>query len=708
MKRFILSVLAFSWSLVQAQSVPSQPATFNATMDDIVLDIYNSVAELGETDYEQLQSDLYALHDAPIDLNATSEEELRQLCFLSPQQIDDILRYAEEHGFDALYELKLIPSLDEYTLRNLLPFIQLSNPQSPISNLQSPISNIKSPISNLQYQISPREVFSNASHELVTRLDARNIEGFEGTDPVFVQTRYRFDYNRRVIFGAQLRRPPGGDARSLQYGAYLQLRDIGHLHSLVAGNFQASFGQGLVLAPVFHSGKSAYVTSVGMPQEGLRYYSSVDGEGLHGAGATLRWEWDRQTRLDVSALYSMRRTNDSVWHHLIGANLTFRYRRFSVQLTAIENIWTDSIHPYRDAAYNAHYFRGRNQAVLGAAARYNHGVFDLFGEVATAQNFQSPVSTVQSPTSNPHWGFGLIVGSRFYPAEGVTLLALYRYYSPYFDNALGYAFSETGRIGDENGGYIGLDITRWHRWRVKAYVDLFYFSGPKYGIPDSPSFGFDLLAEAQYRNALTLRARARRKGDTDTYSLRAQYSWSDTRWSLRSSAEANLTNQISNLQSPISNIQSPSSNLQSPISNLQSQISYGVTIYQDLAYSFSSVPLALRARVQYFNAREWANRIYTYEHDVLYGFSIPAVYGHGLRAYFCLQWRILPILSLFFRASETIYFPDWLSTQSSTSSASSASSASARLATSSYARFSASSSARPTRTDFHLLLRLKL
>ena len=349
-----------------------QPSTF--TLDEIVLDIYNAVTEFGEVDYEQLQTDLYALHDAPIDLNHTSDEELSQLYFLSPQQIDDILAYAGRHPFESLYELRLIPSLTEYEIRDLLPFVYINREAINGSAIN-------------REALYPREVFAHATHEVITRVDARNIEGMEGTDPMYVQGRYRFDYQRKVTFGAQLRRPVGGVAKDLQYGAYLQLRDITkHLHTVVGGNFQASFGQGLVLAPVFHTGKSMYVASAGQSREGLRYYGSVDGEGLHGAGATLRWEWSKKTRLDVSTLYSMKRANDSTWHHLVGANLTVRHNRLQVQLTAIENIWTDSIHPYRDAAYNQHYFRGRNQAVIGASARYNHGWFDLFGEVAAAQN----------------------------------------------------------------------------------------------------------------------------------------------------------------------------------------------------------------------------------------------------------------------------------------------------------------------------------
>ena len=588
------------------------------------MDIYNAASEFSETDYEQLQTDLYALHDAPIDLNHTSDEELARLYFLSPRQIDDILAYADRHPFESLYELRLIHSLADYDIRNLLPFVQIADSREA---------------ENTNNKMYAREAFAHAKHELVVRLDARNIESFEGSDPMYVQGRYRFDFQRRVTFGAQLRRPAGGEAKDLQYGAYLQLRDIGHLHSLVAGNFQASFGQGLVFAPAFHSGKSSYVASAGQTREGLRYYSSVDGAALHGIGATCRWNWGKATRLDVSALYSMSHANDSTWRHVLGANLTLRHKRLEVQLTAAEKLWSDSIRPYNNAAYNQHYFRGYNQAVIGASFRYNHGWFDLFGEVATAQNEK--------------WGFGTIVGSRFYPTDGVSLVALYRYYSPYFDNALGYAFSETSRLGDENGGYLGFEVTRLRKWRFSGYADVFYFSGVKYGIPQPGTLGYDLLGEVRYNHQskinnnqspitnhqwwLSLRLRARKKGATSTYSARAQFDWSKGEWSLRTTADYN----------------------QSPITNNQSPLPYSVSLAQDVAYSFSRVPLALRLRAQFFDARNWDNRIYLYEHDVLYAFSIPASYGLGGRAYLCLKWQAHPHIALYCRLSETIYEKSW-------------------------------------------------
>ena len=620
----------FIWGLLLGMTIAAeepfnfQLSSFNYTIDQIVLDIYNATTELSEVDYEQLQSDLYAIHESPIDLNNTSDEELSQLYFLSPQQIDDILLYAEKHPFESLYELRMIPSLADYEIRDLLPFVKITKVDNH----------------NIMYA---REIFAQAKHEIITRVDARNIENFAGADPVYVQTRYRFDYQRRVTFGAQLRRPVSGKAEDLQYGGFIQLRDIGHLHSLVAGNFQASFGQGLVLAPAFRSGKSAYVQTAGAQRNGLRYYSSVDGEGLHGTGATFRWEWNKSTRLDISALYSMQRANDSTWHHVVGANMTMRHKRFEVQLTVVENLWSDSIHPYRNAKYNQHYFRGRKQAVVGASARYNHGWFDVFGEIATTENYKRFEEGINSEAINsPHWGFGTIVGSRFYPVSGVSLVALYRYYSPWFDNSLGYAFSETSRIGDENGGYLGIELTRWKGWRISGYGDVFYFSGPKYGIPESSTIGYDALAELAYHTPewnLGLRLRAKEKGGTATYSARAMFNWQSGGWSLRTTADANLAN--------------------------KSQMTYGLSLSQDISYDFQSLvsnhplPICLKFRLQAFDAREWVNRIYLYEHDVLYAFSIPATYGLGGRAYLCLRWRIIPQLAVYLRVSETLYDRKW-------------------------------------------------
>ena len=188
---------------------------------------------------------------------------------------------------------------------------------------------------------------------------------------------------------------------------------------------------------------------------------------------------------------------------------------------------------------------------------------------------------------------------------------------------------------------------------------MFGFSGPKYGIPESPTIGFDALVEARYK-WLSLRLRAKKKGDLSTYTARAQFDWQEGPWSLRSTAEANLTN--------------------------QAELHYGVTVYQDVTYHFQQAPLELRGRVQFFDAREWNNRIYTYENDVLYAYSIPAVYGLGGRAYLCLRWQIIRQLTLYCRVSETLWQKAWYSDHHP----------------------AWTGKGLPSRTDIHLLLRASL
>ena len=188
---------------------------------------------------------------------------------------------------------------------------------------------------------------------------------------------------------------------------------------------------------------------------------------------------------------------------------------------------------------------------------------------------------------------------------------------------------------------------------------MFYFNGVKYGIPQPRTIGYDAVVDVRYDRPsasdntdwwISLRARARKKGDTSTYSTRLQFNWRQGSWSLRTTADANYVS------------------------------SYGVSLAQDIAYDFHHAPVSLRTRLQAFDAREWANRIYLYEHDVRYSFSIPACYGVGGRAYLYLKWQIVDQLALYLRVSETVYAPQW-----------------ARL-----------HDRAMTRTDIHLLLRARL
>lgn len=571
--------------------------------------ICENLQEQDEQNMETVVTDLEELHANPIHINHTNHDELARLHFLNDQQIDNILQYIYNHPMDSLQELRLISGLSAYEVRDLCYF--LTTEREPYDE-----------------KWLSRVDLTETKHELLLRTDIRKPEQIVG-DPVYLRLKYNMNCHNRLKAGLNITRPTGAAARDMQYGAYVELRDLGPMKTLVAGNYQASFGLGLVTASTFHASRSAYALQVGTAEDGLRHYSGTYPASLHGIGTTMQipFKSSQTHHLELSAWYSLTPYNDSVRRNTIGLNLTYRWKRLKMGVTALQNIYTDSVrYYYEHAAYNQNYFRGQYQTVLGLNARYNFGKVDLLGEIATTNNQNG-------------WGVAAIGGLRAYPTDGVGLMAMARYYSPCYDNIQAYSMAETSRINDEQGIYLGADITRMKHWRWSAYADLFRFSGRKYGINYAPSYGWDILLQSEWRPNDTynmqLKLRAKEKAYKDLFSVRYLFNWQSQGWRTRTGVEANL--QLDSLY----------------------QITYGYMLYQDVEYTFQTAPLRLLLRLQGFHITDWDNRIYSYENDVLYGYSIPALHDRGGRAYLNLKWQAIDKkkirMTVYLRLSETVY-----------------------------------------------------
>jgi hypothetical protein len=68
--------------------------------------------------------------------------------------------------------------------------------------------------------------------------------------------------------------------------------------------------------------------------------------------------------------------------------------------------------------------------------------------------------------------------------------------------------------------------------------------------------------------------------------------------------------------------------------------SRGMLLLQDVYYRFGRVPVTLWFRYCLFSTESWDSRLYTYENDLLYSFSIPALSGEGSRSYIMVKWDI--------------------------------------------------------------------
>ena len=80
----------------------------------------------------------------------------------------------------------------------------------------------------------------------------------------------------------------------------------------------------------------------------------------------------------------------------------------------------------------------------------------------------------------------------------------------------------------------------------------------------------------------------------------------------------------------------------------------GILMYQDLAFNFRRPQLSLHLRVAYFDTDSYDERLYAYENDVYYAFTIGSYYYQGLKAYLMLRYKIRNF-SLWFRIARTHY-----------------------------------------------------
>ena len=578
-------------------------------IEDVLEDIFNQLSENGDWAYEDIEEELLNLAENPMDLNEVTGEDLSRLMFLSDEQIDAILMYQYQHGFREVYELQLIDCLKDYEIRNLLPFVEVNEAKGERRETRGDRLEVKG--KDLYFQ----EVFHYAKHEMTLRVDARNMEDFVG-DPMYGKLRYRFNYQNRVLAGVTLDRATGVPWEKINYGGYIQLKDIGPMRTIVAGNYQASFGYGLVVGSPFKRGKIAYIQSTATTDEGLKKFSSVGDSYnyFHGVGATARVKW-----ADLSAFYSLRQGKEDAWNHVVGVNATARWKKLKVGVTGIEEFKGDRL-------------KVKGNGAMGANVRYNWGKVDVWGEVAASHTEQ--------------WGWGTIMGVRVNPISDLNLLAIYRYYSPEYDNIYANALSSKTRMYNEHGGYLGVEYNRLRNWQLSLFGDVW-------------KEGYETMAQADFLSQkdykMHMRLRAKRKNEIDTYSARWNGMWELGQWKLKTQVDANMV-------------------------YAKEKWSYGFSVFQDVEYRFVKVPIVLQFRAQAFDAREWNNRVYMYENDVLYAYSIPFVYGLGGRFWLNARYKINDTFALYLRVSETVYQGAW----------------------------AAEHDKKHTRTDVHALLRVKL
>lgn len=599
--------------------------------------------DLENTTWEDVYDALCDLEDNKIDLNRATREDFERILFLSPAQVEELCEYVYSYApVRSLSELSMIESLSAVQ-RNLLScFVYVSEDAEKQSF--PTLGNI------LKHGRS--ELVAAAKVPLYDRKGDKN--GYLGYKYKH-WFRYSFKYGQFVqagITGSQDSGEPLFAGRNKwgydYYSAYVLIRKLGRLKTLALGRYRLKTGMGLIMNNDFSFGKMASLAVPNASNMIHAHSSRSEANYLQGAAATV----SVAKGLDATAFVSYRKLDatpidgtDSVrtiletgYHRTetemahkhnvsqtaAGANLRYFNSGFHVGMTAVFSSLGKTLAPDTEQEFRRWYLSGRD--FFNASIDYGYDRHDLSFNGETALDDNASLATINRIS--------------YQPDARLTLTALYRFYSYKFRTFFGNCFNDGGRVQNESGVYVGATWSPLPRLSIMAYSDYAYFAWPKYQISSSSHSWDNLVAAAYQAGAFRVSAR---------YRLRLRQRDNSDKTALLTRAEQRARLQIGYASETFS------CTLQGDVCNSKyEESSFGWMLSQNIEYKHEW--LKAYAAISYFHTDDYSSRLYAYEKGLLYTFSFPMLYGHGMRYTASLRAELSRNLLLICKAGTTKYF----------------------------------------------------
>ncbi len=575
-------------------------------------------------DYSELLERLTYYKKNPLNFNTATEIDLKDLWLLSPLQISALLSHRNQNGLLLeLLELQGIAHFDLKTIQRILPFIKLG--------IDNPFRYFK------------LKQLLTANHDLMFRLQQglERQSGFSISDtsqsrylgsPQKMLIRYRYHYDRHLSLALNLEKDAGeqffkGNSFDFSSG-HIAFKDIGPLKKLVLGDYDLQFGQGLSLWSGLSFGKGALISAIAKQDVGLKPYSSLN-EGLFFRGLAFNLQlksfqitpFFSYRKLDASLSDEMEvgSINISGFHRtptelanknnlnqlVYGANGQWQYRNLNIGLTAYH---TQFNRTFEAGKYPYNQFEFADKQLNNYSLSYNYTFRNtyFFGEIA------------QSSGSN----LALVNGLLSSLSPQLSLGLLYRNYPKNYYSFYNTALAEASNAVNERGFYTGITLKPTAKWEWSTYADVFQFPWLKYDI-DAPSSGFEWFSQIIYKPNKRIQL-------TGLYRIESKE---------RNDDEENTINYLvrqkhQKFRFDLSYMATKSIQIRNRIEMVQFQAETGYLLFQDVIYKPLSSKFSGNIRLAVFNTPGYDSRIYAFQNDVLYSYSILAYQNKGLQFYF--------------------------------------------------------------------------
>lgn len=581
------------------------------------------------------QWEYYRKH--PLSLNRTDADQLRALSVLNEVQVENFILYRQFFGdLVSIYELQAIPSWDMATIRRLLPLISIEDGDP------------------LPAQLAKR--WKDGDHSLLFRisqsLEKKN-DSYAGS-PQRLLLRYRYNYKNVLQYGAVAEKDAGETfTRGFDfYSVHFYVSRLGNIHALALGDFTVNMGQGLMQWQGLAFKKSAEVLAIKRQSPLITPHTGA-GEFFFHRGAAIVVKKGRMTaggfmsrrKIDaniisdstgryVSSILSSgyHRTKaemadrNSVTQLAAGASIGYRNKAGQLRMNAVYYHLSDPLRS-SDKLYDLFAADGNTWYNVGVDYSLTHHNIHFFGEAAVDKRM----------------AVAFINGMLISLDPKADIVFLQRTIPPQYQAMYGNAFTENTKPNNERGYYAGISLRPATGLTLDAYADIFSFPWLKYNM-DAPAGGIDLLARFSYtlhrHTEISARLRYQCKpGNAPGTITTLHYLHYPRQQNWRTQVNFKV-NQSLAVRSRVE--------LSWYDRNGENQ-SAGYLACIDVLYKPMLRPWSVVVRCQYVETDDYNSRIYAYENDVLYSYSVPAFAGKGFRYYNVLQYDFSKRISLWLR-----------------------------------------------------------
>lgn len=645
-------------------------SAFSQKKNEIIqqrIELISEQLETEEIDLTNVVEQLNYYYDNPINLNSANAEILKSLELLTDVQINDLILHVKQFGkFISIYELQSLRYWDLQTIETVRPFIRVDEKLDQLHvSLREALKYGKFEV-YLRYQTTPEK---KAGYADVPDSIKQNSSSYYLGNADRYYSRFRFSYRTNLSVGVTAEKDPGEQFfRGTQkqgfdfYSAHAFFKGGKYVKAVALGDYQVQIGQALNLWSGYAFGKTADVSNIKKNAQALRPYTSVDeNRFLRGAAVDLAYKKFEMTlfgsmkNVDASIIedslaedlefvssidltgfhrtYKEIAKKDVLSERIVGGNLRYISRGFNFGIAAVNQTY-DKVFSKSVSTYNQYDFRGKGLTSLSADYSFIRKNFNFFGELSHS-TFNNSKALLQ----------GLIIALD----NKATLSILYRNYGKGYQTFYNNGFAEGSNTQNESGIYVGFRTKLASAWTFNTYMDIFKFPWLKYQI-DAPSNGYEYLSQLSYKPNKQMEVYGR------------------FRQQLRQKNSRNILGPITQIEDVVQrNYRINFSYQVNEGVALKSRIEYvtinrlsntpekGMIFTQDVLIKPKSSPIDLALRYALFDTDSYDSRLYTFETNALYVFSVPAYYYQGSRAYLTLRYSFLRKCDLWVRYGTFIY-----------------------------------------------------